>query len=77
MNHISPKVQASTLGAAVASLIIVLVTVIWPDALTETQVATVQGAVSVILTSVLGYLVTDPQRATAADSHFIDDDEGM
>lgn len=61
-NPISPKVTASTVGAALASLVVVIVTIVWPDALTETQVAIVQGSVTVVLTALLGFLVSDPLR---------------
>ena len=62
-NPISPKVTASTLAAAVASLVMVVITVVRPDALTETQVATVQGALVTVVTALLGFLVADPRRS--------------
>jgi hypothetical protein len=58
---ISPKVIASTLGAAVASIVVWVLTLAGLDVPGE-----VGGAIATICAAVLGYVVPDRQQAPVA-----------
>ena len=56
--HISPKVTAATLAAAIVTL------VVWLASLAGVDIPEVaQGAIVTILVALAGYLVTDPRRS--------------
>jgi Flp pilus assembly protein protease CpaA len=55
--HISPKVTAATLAAAIVTL------VVWGASLTGVEIPEVaQGALITIIVALAGYLVRDPDR---------------
>lgn len=62
-NPMSPKVTAGATASAIALVVWTLVTVIWPDTFTQTQIAALTGATATILTFLAGYLVKDPRRS--------------
>ena len=56
--HISPKVTAAALAAAIVTIIV------WGASLAGVEIPTVvQGAIITILVAAAGYFVTDPARS--------------
>lgn len=64
MNPTSPKVLAGTAAAALATLIWAVVAAIWPDLLTETELAALAGSTITLFSAIAAYVVRDPLRQT-------------
>ncbi len=63
MNPTSPKVLAGTAAAAFATLVWAVVAAVWPDLLTETELASLAGATITLFSAVAAYIVRDPLRS--------------
>jgi hypothetical protein len=58
MHNISPKVAAATLAAALVTLIVWIASMLGVSIPTEAQ-----GAITIILVALAGYLKNDPSRS--------------
>ncbi len=60
-NTLSPKVGAAALGSAISIIAGILLAHL-VKSLSETEIATLTGAIATVLSFALGYLINDPRR---------------
>jgi hypothetical protein len=64
-NPVSPKIVASSVGGALATIIWIVVGALMPRTFSDAQVTALTGATATVLAFAFGYLATDPFGSTS------------